>query len=187
MLVSRIKKFINKNNWLFLEIKKLYYLIIDIIKNNLLIFFIVVVIVLLIFFVLNFKSIYISLLSIFNFLLQKLLAKSREEDQKSRQAEQVKEDIEHNYRRHWELAQKAKEEARKAKEEARKAKEERDKAYSEWLYKELLMHKKREKKDSKNTKEYMCANEWAAELRAKKEEARLKKAQLENDEKISKK
>ena len=53
---------------------------------------------------------YISLLSIFKFLLQKLLAKSREEDQKSRneaqqarkerQAEQAKEDIEHNYRKH---------------------------------------------------------------------------------------
>jgi ribosomal protein L9 len=53
---------------------------------------------------------YISLLSVFNFLLRKLLAKSREEDHKSRneaeqarkerQAEQVKEDIADNYRRH---------------------------------------------------------------------------------------
>ena len=37
------------------------------------------------------------------------------------------------------------------------------------------MHKKREKNDSKNTKEYICAAEWAA---------RLKKAQLEDDERI---
>ena len=137
---------------------------------------------------------YISLLSVFNFLLRKLLAKSREEDHKSRneaeqarkerQAEQVKEDIADNYRRHWEYAQKVKEEARRAKEEARRAQEEREKAYSDWSQKELLMHKKREKNDSKNTKEYICAAEWAAEIRAKEEADRLKKAQLEDDERI---